>query len=137
MNQHGETFEDQPPAGQYWLCPLYGCKYKLLFALPFDLTQNPDRVGPLWTIGSMAIWTGYDMRAAGLLRSYVQAGLEGHVAGRERRMQEHLKTHELLDFYSTRAEIFQEAQKKMERIMKLADQIFVGTASQERPEGGK
>lgn len=137
MNQHGETFEDQPPAGEYWLCPLYGCKYKLLFALPFDLTQNLGRVGPLWTVGSVATWYGGDMRGAGLLRAYVQAGLEGHVAGRERRMQEHLKTHELIDFYRTRVEIFEEAQEKMAKIMRLADQAFVSTASQERPEGGE
>lgn len=133
MNRHGETWEKKPPAGEYWVCPLFAqakgakCEYKLLLQVS------------LW--GPDGILTEYATPPAPLhgievVTEAIRLKLEAHMRERDQRMMDHLKTHELVDFYRTRAEIIGDAHKRADEITSLADKVFLSTATRERPEAG-
>lgn len=133
MNRYGETFEETPPPGEYWLCPLVlqatgkRCAYKLLLQVS------------LW--GPESILAEFSSPAAPLhgterLAEAIRAKLQAHTREREHRMMEHLRTHSLIDFYRTRAEVIGDAHRRADEITSLADKVFLSTATQEQAEEG-
>lgn len=134
MNQHGETFEERPPAGEYWLCPLVRqqdgkrCAYKLLVQVSL---WGPDSIMSEFSSPSVEFYGTERFTEA------IREKLQAHTREREARMMEHLKTHQLIDFYRTRAEIIGDAHRRADEITSLADRVFLSTATQEQPEGGE
>jgi hypothetical protein len=131
VNLYGETFEDPPPPGEYWLCPLRECRYKLLVATAFDLSEP---------MGSQIV-DGIDVRTwvgvtPSSLSDMVRDRLMRHTATCDRLMREHLKGHEPMDFYRTHAAIMEEAKAKADKIQRLADLVFLATATQEQTKDG-
>lgn len=123
VNADGETFEDNPPPGDYLTCPLYDCKYKLRRMS----SQQAVMVGAELVHVAAQLKTVQDL---------AHEALRASSAREEALVKAHLKTHGLLDFYRTCEHIKSQAQKEVARLMRLADLVFVSTATQETTEKG-
>lgn len=128
MNRHGETFEDLPSAGEYWLCPIRDCRYKLLVALPIDVTKPNSRLSPLWMLGSLGYWMGAGVPPE-TFEELVTGAVDRQIRNREERMMLHLSSHDMRDFYLTCDAIMAGARKRSEQMMRLADHVFRATAT--------
>lgn len=121
MNRHGETFEERPLPGEYKVCPLHGCRYKLYVGPP-DITMGVRTAQ--WEPGVT-------------IAEVVEATVRRELKRQEGLIKAHLQTHPLMDFYTTRAHIMGEAVRRADEITKLADLAFLSTATQEtETEGG-
>ena len=120
MNRHGETFEERPLPGEYKCCPLRGCKYKLYVGPP-DITMNVRAIQ--WAPGAT-------------VEEAVQETVRRALERQEALIRAHLKTHKMVDFYTTMAGYHQEYREKVAMIEKLKDLVFYATATQEQPEEG-
>lgn len=134
MNRHGETFEENPPAGTYWLCPLPTCTYKLLHMLPLHVAEQGQGMSPTWALGGKAAWMGPP--PTGTLGDFVAMALHEHMRNREERLMLHLQSHDLMDFYQARVQIMNDAHAKADQLMSIADKVFRSTATRETTEGG-
>lgn len=135
MNRHGETYEERPPAGEYWLCPLEGCAFKLLFALPMDTTAVHDRrTDPLWALGEISTWIGGS--TPDLLTEMVASGMRAHAEEREHRMLLHFKSHQLVDYYRTCEAIMTEANIKAAKIRQLVEYVRPTGETEQGKAGG-
>lgn len=122
MNRHGETFEERPLPGEYKVCPLHGCRYKLLVGPP-DVTMTVRVMDWNWTLGLT-------------LDEVVAETVRREMQRQEDLIKAHLKTHKMTDFYTTMAWFFQEYREKVGKLEKLLDLVFHATATQEPDKDG-
>ena len=118
MNRHGETFEDRPPPGEYRLCPLPPCKWKLLVPNVSLLANTP--FGAVVAI----------MEGEGPAEFVRRLSLE-EVRRQEDLIKAHLKTHELVDFYTASSYAFARYRDEVARIEKLVQLVFEEAATEE------
>lgn len=119
MNAEGETFEEQPPPGVYLTCPLSACKYKLLIQ------------GSSIDAGVHLVTHWVPNASARTLDEVINQAYLAQIAGQERLVQAHLKTHEMTDFHKTCGLIMMDAEARVARIMKLAALVFSASATKE------
>lgn len=124
MNADGETFEERPIPGEYKRCPLHGCAWKLLVPAPPGYVH----IG----VQLLTVTTGGDT-----LASLAQAAMIAEARRQEDLVKAHLKTHKMVDFYTTMDWLFQDYREKVGKIEKLLDLVFEATAVQESAEGGE
>lgn len=122
MNRHGETFANPPMPGEYKVCPLPDCKYKLLV--------GPVNVFDVGTSVTFADWVPGES-----LSDLVEKRFRRELERQEELLKAHLKTHDVREFYRARVKVMQDAYREVDRLMKLADLVFAATAAAEEPEG--